>query len=319
MTLLRFLSGFIFCLMAFVVFMVIGMFISGLSGAGDGQGLAAGAIVVGYGMMVGLGGILLAIILLKKLSWEVIKKINIGLGVLMLVIAAALYYRISTQIEELKEETLPKEVTAPAADAVMTPTTFYTGEASPEMSMGFFAPDFYKEGTFYFYGKPTHGKSVTDQVAWDSIVFQHSDMHQYEIAYAPPFLNPSHLKLDYELLYFSLRSEGRDYAEIVLNEADGRTAYIDKFKGKIVYWEPFILSVHSVELKKEFPQEYKVKPLDHASTIAVEKKYNLLRPETVQGYWLEVTLLGEDFNDEGRAWIKWRDEHRLLVKYSLLS
>lgn len=305
--------------MAFVVFTVIGMFISGLSGAGDGQGLAASAIVVGYGMMVGLGGILVAIILLKKLSWEVIKKINIGLGILMLVIAAALYYRISTQMEELKEESAPREPTAPSADAVMVPTNSISGAANQEMSMGFFAPDFYKGGTLYFYGKPIPGKSVTDQVPWDSLVFKVSDMHQYEITYAPPFLDPSHLKLDYEILYFSLRSEGHDYAEIVLNDTKGRTAYVDKFKGRIMYWEPFILSVQSVELKKEYPQDYKVKPLDHAGSLTLEKKYDLLRPEAVKGYWLEVTLIGEDFNDEGRAWIKWRDEHQLLVKYSLLS
>jgi len=32
-----------------------------------------------------------------------------------------------------------------------------------------------------------------------------------------------------------------------------------------------------------------------------------------------ATLLGKDLQDEGRAWIKWRNEHQLLVDYSLLS
>lgn len=319
MNLTRFLSGFIFCVMAFVVFTVIGMFISGLSGAGDGQGLAAGAIVVGYGMMVGVGGIAVAIIILKTFSWDVIKKINLILGVVMLLLAAALYYRINTQIEEEKKEPKPRDVTAPAEDAIMVPTTSALGAENPEMSMGFFAPDFYQGGTLYFYGKPTQGKSVTEQVPWDSIVFKVSDMHQYEITYAPPFLNPSHLKLDYELLYFSLRSEGRDYAEIVLNEADGRTAYVDKFKGRIIYWPAFILSVNTVELKTDFPQPFKVKPLKHAGEVVLEKKYRFLRPDRVQGYWLEVSLLNDGFKSEGRAWIKWRNEDELLVTYNLLS
>ena len=261
----------------------------------------------------------MSIFLLKSLSWGVIKKINFGLGIAMVAIAALLYYRITTQIEETKEESIPRKVTAPAEDAMMTPTNFQSGAMNSEMSMGFFTPDFYEGGTLYFYGKPTPGKSVTDQVPWDSVVFKVSDMHQYEVTYAPPFLSPSHLKLDYELLYFELISEGHDYAEISLNNETRQSAYVDKYAGKITYWPAFILSVNTVEIKTEFPQSFKVKPLDHAGEVVVEKNYRLLRPESVQGFWLEVSLLNDNLKAEGRAWIRWRDEDRLLVTYSLLS
>jgi len=292
------------------------MFVSGLSGAAEGQGLAAGAIVVGYGLMAGLAGVVVALLLLRSLSAKAVVRLNL-IGFLLLVgLMGTLTYRYLNRDDADADSTRPAnpKPTAPA----LTPIGF-DQSVSADMGMGFFTPDFYQGGTLYFYGKPTPGKSIVNQLPWDSLVFTVSDMHQYQIDYAPPFFNPVHLKMDYEMLYFTILSEGHDDVKVVLNGATGHTAYVNKYEGKVTYWPSFILSLSTVVLLSDFPQSFKVKPLDHAGELSVDKVYTYLRPERVKGYWLEVSLLNDELKAEGRAWIRWRDEHQLLVNYSLLS
>lgn len=65
-------SSILFYLLSFVVFVIIGATYAALSGAADGQGLAGGAIVLGYGIMSGLIAIVVAIILVYSVSHKAI-------------------------------------------------------------------------------------------------------------------------------------------------------------------------------------------------------------------------------------------------------
>jgi hypothetical protein len=313
---MQFLRGFLLCLLTFVLVTVLGIIVAGRAGAGEGQQLAAAAIVIGYGIMAGFAGVLVALLLLRRFSAKTVMRVNLIGTVLLIFLSVFVTYRY---LDRDEAESQPIQPAKPSTRAPAPAQVSFIQSSDSEMGLGYFTPDFYQGGTMYLYGKPTPGKSVVNQLPWDSVVFAVSDMHQYQITYAPPFLNPSHLKMDYEILYFKILSEGHDYVEVLMNDETGRAAYIDKYRGKVIYWPSFILSVNTVELKSEFPQPYRVKPLDHAGELSVDKPYIFLRPESVKGFWLEVSLLNDDFKAEGRAWIRWRDEHNLLVDYSLLS
>lgn len=97
---MRFLRGFIFCLMCFCAATICGAIASSLLGAADGQGLAAGAIIVGYGLMTGMVGILIALFALKHLSVPAVKKLNILLAIVLLILAAFIAYRVNEKSKE---------------------------------------------------------------------------------------------------------------------------------------------------------------------------------------------------------------------------
>lgn len=312
---MRFLRGFVFCLLVFLVFWIVGMAVSGLIGAGDNQGLAGGAIIVGYGFIVGCVGLILALSLLNLVKREIIVKLNYTLSVVLLILAGLLTYRFLRQKNKEKQE---EQNPIPSQPAAIHSRAGWRGDESA-LGVGFYSPDFYSQKTFYFYPEPTAGKALDEHQAYDSLVFVHSEIDFFKISYAPPSLVPAHLKMDYELLFFRVKRMAKDYLEIVVNETTGRTTIVDRLTGKITFWPDFILNTNTVEFPDGMEQAYKIKPLAHASDLKTEKVYPYMRPESVSGFWLEVSLLNEKYQAEGRAWIKWRDEYQLLVNYSLLS
>jgi hypothetical protein len=291
------------------------MIVAGILGAGEGQGLAAGGIVVGYGFIAGVLGLILAIIFVGMLERQWIIRLNIVFGVLLLIAAAALIYRIVTLNKAENDNQLPDKELTPTK-----PMSLYEMRGDEgDIGLGFYTPDFYEHKVIYFYPEPTKGKSLYEHQAYDSLVFGHSEMDTYEISYAPPYLVPAHLKMDYELILFRVKRISKEYFEIVVNETTGRTAFIDRFKGGMIHWPEFLVTLPSVEFPDGMIQPYRVKPLDHASEVKTEKVYPMMRPESVRGYWLEVSLLNENYRAEDRVWIKWRDRYQLLIEYSLLS
>lgn len=93
---MRFLRGFLFCLLSFAAFVLLGAYIAKLSGVAEGQGLAAGAIVLMYALMTGLLGILAAVFALKYAPVSLIKRINIGLACIALCLLASVCHRLRT-------------------------------------------------------------------------------------------------------------------------------------------------------------------------------------------------------------------------------
>ena len=73
-----------------VVFFVIGIYLAGLFNAGRGQGLAAGAIVLGWGFITGLIAFILSFIMVKIGTHKQIVRLNI-----ILLFAAIILFGIS--------------------------------------------------------------------------------------------------------------------------------------------------------------------------------------------------------------------------------
>ena len=132
------------------------------------------------------------------------------------------------------------------------------------MGLGFFAPNFHESPVLYVYGNPNLEKSVADPIPIDSIVFERLARSGFDISYAPPWLAPDHLKLDYDMLYFRMQSLGRDFVEVTVNTRNQQIAYVSREVGKSLYWPEFLLNINSVEYLKGMDQGVYVKPLTHA-------------------------------------------------------
>lgn len=308
--------------LSIIAFFFLGIIYAGITEAGKGQMLAGGAIVLGYGVIGAFIGLLLSILTAIKSKRNLIIKINIFLT--LIVIASFTYFTLKyqkRQQEKLKDE-LPKkeQPTTPTLDAkpmAMLTRTNVEKQLKNEMGLGMFSPNFYEHKTLYFYGNLTHRKSVQEHIPVDSITFKQREYGGFDIATAPSWLMPEHLKLDYDMLYFKVKSISHDFIEVVVNTRINQTAFVDRYAGKLQYWPEFLLGVHSVEFRE--PSAYKVyiKPLEHAETVTIP--YSFMRPIKIQNEWLYVELQDNNYKTLGTGWIRWRKDDNLLIKYSLLN
>ncbi len=184
------------------------------------------------------------------------------------------------------------------------------------MGLGMVKPDFYENSVLYFYNNPSTSKPIPEQVASDSLVFKRSETG-VTISYAPPWFAPSHSKMGYGVLFMRAVSISSEFAEIVVNEFTGQTAYISRHACQLQFWPDFLLSCNSVEPLSRGDNLVRVKPLAHASLVATS--YAFLKPIRVSGQWMYVELLSDDFKPRGLGWIKWRGNGNLTITYSLFS
>ena len=79
-----------------IVFLLGGMFVAGLTGAGEGQGLAAGAIVLSYGFIAAVIGFIGSLILSWFAGDKTIVRTNRLLVIILIVLMSILVYRFMT-------------------------------------------------------------------------------------------------------------------------------------------------------------------------------------------------------------------------------
>jgi hypothetical protein len=322
--------SFLMYFLAIIAFFFLGIVYAGITEAGKGQMLAAGAIVFGYGVIGAFIGLCLSIITAIKAKRHIIIKIN---GLLTLIIVASFaYFYINYQKRQreklennppTKEQPTTPKTTSPAADAQVTePMAMLINpeintQATSEMGLGMFTPNFHENKMLYFYGNLTQGKSVQEHIPIDSITFKQREYGGFDIATAPPWLVPDHLKLDYDMLYFKVKSISHDFIEVIVNTTNNQTAFVDRYSGKLQYWPEFLLAVHSVEFPEPLKHKVYVKPLDHAGTVATP--YSFMRPIKIENEWMHVELQNDDFKEVAKGWIRWQKEGKILIAYNLLS
>lgn len=327
-----------FYILMLLVCFVVGLFVAGVLGAGKNQGLAGGAIVVGYGVLFGGLGFIASFFIVSAIAIKTIIKINWILLITLILTFGFTYYKFSQRDKKQKEEnkkfkaepTTPTQKSEPITMAILYESkisksykTKHKNEKN-EMNMGFFAPNYYENPILYFYGNINLEKSLMDHTAYDSITFKRNKYNQFDIATAPPWLVPIHQKLDYDILYLSLVSVSEDFVEVIVNKTNGKTAYFDKRAGRIIYWPEFLLSMHSVE----FPRDLELKPTSKQEKIRVRAfeasgevntPHQFMRAIQIKGEWMQVLLLDTNFKTVGKGWIQWKRNGKLLVTYNLLS
>ncbi|MDR9367050.1 MAG: hypothetical protein RI575_17070 [Balneolaceae bacterium] len=312
-------ASLLFYFFMIVVFFFAGVYYAGITGAAEGQGLAGGAIVLGYGVITAFIALLVSFFIAYYTPREVIVRGNQVLGVIFLIFIAITAYRIIMRdgAQSASEPTSQLTPKSSAPTAIAPPVDRPLPNQESELGLGFFTPDFYNRQVLYFYGMPNLEKPVSEHLPVDSLLFQQSDGHQYQITYAPPWLVPEHLKMDYEILHFKILSLNRDFIQIDVNKTNNRFAYVDRHAGTISYWPDFLLNVHSVEFPENRIQTVRARPLNYAGQVTLD--FEFMKPIQIQNDWMEVELQDGDFQKIGKGWIQWRDEEKLLIEYSLLS
>lgn len=292
-----------------LVSFVLGIYIAGMLGVGEGQMLAAAAIVLGWGLMFAVATLILSLIFINPIGNKAMKKVN-----WILLLALLILYGI-THLNYLKRK---KEKSANWDRRKPTPLVFTSHVANfqqPMMGIGFFQPNFYEHPTLNFYGGVNLEKSIDEHLPQDSLVFEQTELG-FTSTYAPPWLYPEHMKLDYGILMFRVVGYGSDFLKVESNKQTHQYHYVDKQKGRFITWPEMLLSVSTVEPLNGH-ETVRIKPLSNASTINLA--YDFLKPLLVQGDWLYVKMLDDGFNEIGKGWIRWKDNDMLLITYSLLS
>ena len=304
-------------LLSFVVFVILGATYAALSGAADGQGLAGGAIVLGYGIMFGFFAIVVSIFIVYQSSQKTIYVGVVILFVLLLLLIAILFIRQKMQKNKVDEEVQFKVSTEIFHAAVYKELkNEFSQNTEIPLGLGFFSPNFYEYPVLYFYGNPDFSKTLHDNFHMDSILFTQSEPGNYNISYAPPWLQPNHIKMDYGILYFRVQSLGKEYIEITVNTSTQKTSYVNRFGGNIILWPEFLLNVYSIEILPENQQTIKIKPQDNAGEVNFD--YDILQPISIKNEWIQVQLQDKNLNPITTGWLRWKNNEKLLISYSLL-
>jgi hypothetical protein len=310
-------ASILFYLLSFLVFVILGASFAGITGAADDQGLAAGAIVLGYGIISGFVAIIASIVLVSRISHKFIIIANRILFLLFLVLIAMLFVRQKMRKKAKDNEMQTRVTTEIIHQAVYTEVENSLPQTDENpLGMGFFSPNFYEYPVLYFYGSPNLSKPSQDNFRMDSIVFTQSDPGNYSISYAPPWLQPNHMKMDYGILYFQVQTLGLEFIEITVNTTTQKTAYVSRFEGNIILWPDFLLRVYSIEMIPEKPQTIRVNPLDYAGE--VNNEYEFLQPVSIKNEWILVELQDKNLKPITKGWIRWKKDEKLLISYSLL-
>ena len=315
-------ANLLFYFLTILVSFLVGLTYAGLTNTAKGQGLAGGAIVFGYGVIFAFIALIASIILSFYVRNRIIIIINRILAIVLIIAIGIITYRFMTREQkESPAKDYPKKTTSPA---VLQSSIFYSSNnqsaqdvKASHIGLGFFKPSFNNNSVLYFYGNPNWEKSVQEHVPTDSVTFAKTEYGNFDISYAPPWLVPDHLKMDYDILYFKVQAVSRDFVKITVNKMDQRSIYVNRFDGDIIYWPDFLLGVNSVEFIDGKEQVIRIKPLHYAGE--VNAKYSFMQPSVINGEWMMVRLVDNEYNTVGKGWIQWKKDDYLLITYSLLS
>lgn len=313
-------------LLTFVIFFIAGGLFVKFSGAAEGQGLAAGAIVFVYCILFAFAGLVASIFIVRYRNPGTIVFANRLLLIIFVIFLGILTYNYLKISDNPTPIETPEKVTAPTGMLINAISNFgkenfkenvFKDEPENSIGLGFFKPDFFEKSVMYFYSNQNSKKTVTEHPPSDSIGFSKTENGGFEISYAPPWLVPEHLKLDYDILYFKIQSLSDDFAEVTVNTGTQQTFFVDRSAGKIIYWPDFLLQVHSVEFTDPGIQKVRVKPLSYAGEDLTA--FQLMVPVIVKDEWMLVELFDDNYEQVGQGWIQWKKDNQLLITYSLLS
>ena len=300
--------SFLYYVLNILLFFIIGLMYAQLIEAGKDQGLAAAAIVLSYGIGFSCLGLILAFAVVYRTKRETIILFNKILSILVILLIG--YFTIKYISKINRKQTFK----------ITSPSVFYASlhtEATDDPGLGFFKPKLFDEQVLYFYGQPILDKPLREHSPVDSLVFGPVDGGGFQISYAPPWFQPDHLKLDYDILFLKITGITDEFVEVIVNKSMQKKAYLAKTHGEVIWWPEFLLKVFSIEFKPGLEQAVHIKALEHASLVNVE--FEFMDPVMVKGDWVKVRLVNDAYEVVGEGWVMWRKDGVLLIDYSLLS
>ena len=180
------------------------------------------------------------------------------------------------------------------------------------------APTLAVNKTLYFYPKPTAQQSPNQLNPIDSLAFK-SGPHGTDYAFAPSWLRPKILKLDYEQFYFLVKSQTTHFYEVEVNAQTNKKSWVAKKDLNFRNWTQFLKDMHSVE-PTSTKNVIRENADDNASIVlAFDRSIHFLKVIASEGDWIQVEILDTQYKKIGTGWLKWRIDKELAVSYSLLS
>ena len=311
-------SNILFVLLMTILCGFAGLFISRFF-IPKSAGLAGGATVLFYGIIGLIIGLVVSLILKKFIPKKLMRNINIllcllGLGCAIWLTSKVLENKERNDAERIENETFNKPTKKKE-------TTEPIKEVEPDSQkkpygLGMAKPSFTEMKTLHFYGNSD--ESLLSSPI-DSVSFGKSKHGDVEITSAPPWLVPAHLKLDYQIFYFKVLRQTKNYFQIVGNEKTSHKTWIRKSDVIFQSWPDFLLQVFAVEPKNWENNPIRIKPLSHASPIQKISEDAVLNPLSIDGEWIEVKVLNDNYEEVARGWLRWRTNDALTIDYSLLS
>lgn len=309
-----------FYILMLLSFFIIGLYYAGFIDAGKGQGLAGGAIVLGYGVLFGGIALIASFFIAHFLEISKIKIINWCLLALLLGSWGYTYYQFQqNKVPEEKSAPYPKQNTTPTetaepitANLVMKLENNTMGN---ELGLGFFKPNFFEYPSLYFYGTITQGKGVYQHIAQDSLSLGRDQFGDFTLASAPPWLWPEAMNQQFGLVYFKVIAVGREFITVEGNSKTAQKAILAKHQGALLYWPEFLLSTSTIQFLEGKKQVPKIKPLDAASEITTPFEY--MTTLQIKGDWVLVSLKDKANKEVDQGWIQWKKNELLLISYTI--
>lgn len=232
-----------------IAFFILGLFYAGIINAGKNQGLAGGVIVLGYGVLFSGIAFLASFFIAHKVKHKFIVRLNWVLVIVVLIIYGIIHYRYlnrektkeneKTNTESIKQPSTSIPKLEPTAMLTQIETTI-TNEEN-QMGLGFFKPNFFNNSTLYFYGEVNPEKGLTGHIPTDSLVTARDQYGDFTSTYAPPWLWPEFMKLEYGIMYFKINTLGREFIKVEANSKNGQEVYLNRDEGEVLFWPETIL------------------------------------------------------------------------------
>ena len=312
-----------FYILMLLTFFMAGLYFAALIGAGKGQGLAGGAIVLGYGLLFGGIAFIVSFFIAYQVKHKLIVRFNWILLLLLAIAYGITHYRYlerqKVQEEQPNFKRTPTTETKTEPTALLRPNNTKTlvNSEEKELGIGFFKPNFFEHPTLYLYGNVTTEKTVREHTPKDSLALGRDQFGDFKLISAPPYLWPEAMNSQFGIFYFKALTVGREFIEIEVNSKNGKTALIDKNQGTLLFWPDFLLTTNNVSFISGKKQTPKIKPLANASE--VNTLFVNMKVITVTSQWLKVNLQNKDYRNLGTGWIQWRDNNQILINYTLPS
>lgn len=221
----------------------------------------------------------------------------------------------------------PALATGALLTALTAPASLHaqSGTIERPFGVGMVFPILDADRPLYFYARPDLSWSADPGAAQprDSLVFT-SGPHHLDIGYAPPWLSAAYVKLDYDLMTLRALSVGREWVEVLVNDADPlprtfpRSMWVRRDAVDFRPWSDFLLGVFAVEPVEPASNPVRSGPGSDfpVVTASIEGAWG---PLLVSGDWIHVVDLDGTKAETVRGWIRWRDGDRLLVDWAFLS
>lgn len=148
-----------------------------------------------------------------------------------------------------------------------------------------------------------------DATVTDSVTF--APGRPSSVGTAPPWFLPEVLDIERGHVAFRVETLAGDWTRVVVNRADGRTAWVRSDRVEFLAWPEVVLLFLLTVAPEANP--LRTRPHDDAPVLVTPPPDWRLRPLAVQGDWVQVSTLGLADRIPPSGWVRWTDGKRLLV------